>query len=66
MERQDKLVTNLWKELRQAQEILVKGLCDALKEQSGPGTRPHPGASTHYRLSKLTAADDIEAFFFGI
>lgn len=58
--RQDKLVPELWKEQRQAQEALVKGLCDALKEQNVAASSVRGQIPPlQYRLSKLSAEDDI-------
>lgn len=62
-ERQDKLVTDLWKEQRQSQENLLKGLCEVLKERSTPLSQAdRPSSTIQYRLSKLNPEDDIEAF----
>lgn len=63
-ERQEKLVTELWREQRQAQEMLIKGLCDVLKVQPGLGPGRITPNPVQYRLSKLTSKDDIEAFLF--
>lgn len=63
-ERQDKLVTDLWKEQRQAQEVLVQGLCNVLREQSSTATGRGSGPSVQFRLSKLMSEDDIEAFLY--
>lgn len=51
----------LWKEQHQAQENMVKGLCEALREQPGTSTAWPTQAAVHYRLSKLMN-DDVEAF----
>lgn len=65
VERQDRLVTELWKEQRQAQEDLVKGLCDVLKEQGTATTSSRGQTPTlQYRLNKLSTEDDIEAFLY--
>lgn len=57
------MVAELWKEQRQAQDTLVKGLCDVLKEHGPLASRGHEqNPQIQYRLSKLTSEDDIEAF----
>lgn len=61
-ERQDKLLTELWKEQRQSQENLLKGLCEVLRERGTLSTQSDREASgIQYRLCKLTSEDDIEA-----
>lgn len=55
-------MTNLWKEQRQAQEQLVKRLCDALREQSPRGLPLGSASALPYRLSKQIVDDDVEAF----
>lgn len=61
-DRQDKVVTNMWREQRQAQENLVKGLYDALREQPGQGSMYSPANPIQYLLSNLKGEDDVEAF----
>lgn len=53
-EQQSQLVAGLWKEQRQAQEQLVKGLCDAIKEQQPQGPPLGVTSALPYRLSKQT------------
>lgn len=61
-EQQSHLVTELWKEQQQAQDWLVKGLCDVLREQ--PLWRPSHETTSGLpcRLSKQTPNNDVEAF----
>lgn len=52
----------IWREQHQAQENLVKGICDVLKEQLGWGSGHGISNPVQYRLGKLTSENDVEAF----
>lgn len=64
VERQERFITDLWKEQRQAQEVLFKGLCNVLKEKTGSGTGQTASPSVQFRLRKLSSDDDVEAFLY--
>lgn len=61
-ERQNQLMADLWREQWKAQEEMVKGLCEDLKERPEGTQGTEHCNPVQFRLSKLMGDDDIEAF----
>lgn len=60
-----KLVKTLWDEQKQAQESLVRDLCQPLRETTpGPGGVETGTPPMYYCLSKLALEDNIEAYLY--
>lgn len=64
-EQQGNLVKVLWEKQKQAQESLVRELCQSLRRtNSTSGGAKGGNPPNHYHLSKLTPEDDTEAYLY--